>query len=553
MGANDDERTHQMRAFGAWLRKMKIGARLAVVLSMCGLFIFAAAYNGLSSQSRSDAMQQDINKVVDASQIADDLLVAINDVTGWQGLYLADAAAFGVDRALAKDAYNVSGLDESRAGVEALFSSVDTSALTAEEKGIVENAEANFAQFFAEDEKIRARLRSQGTTALPAIMRSVNGGDAGAAWSAVYEQADALRTALDTRIETKTEELGATKSSGRRSVYLGLAVAVLLAAALARSLSRSITLPVAQAAAALRSVAGGRLDERLVVEGRDEVAQMASALNEALGQLGEAMRGMDGNAQALASASEELSGVSGEMTGSAQESASQAGVVSAAAEQVTRNVQTVATGTEEMSASIREIAQNASGAAEVAAQAVGVAESTSATVSKLGESSAEVGNVISVINSIAEQTNLLALNATIEAARAGEAGKGFAVVAGEVKELAQETAKATEDIGRRIGAIQSDTEAAVAAIAQISGIIAQINDTQTTIASAVEEQTATTNEMARNVAEAATGSGEIAENITGVARTAGETGTAAQATAQAAEELARMAAQMQQLVGRFHY
>jgi methyl-accepting chemotaxis protein len=174
-------------------------------------------------------------------------------------------------------------------------------------------------------------------------------------------------------------------------------------------------------------------------------------------------------------------------------------------------------------------------------------------VVKLGESSAEVGNVISVINSIAEQTNLLALNATIEAARAGEAGKGFAVVANEVKELAQETSKATEDIGRRIAAIQSDTEAAVAAITQISGIIAQINDTQTTIASAVEEQTATTNEMSRNVAEAATGSADIAQNITGVARTAADTGAAAQSTNQAADELARMAAEMQQLVGRFTF
>ena len=145
---------------------------------------------------------------------------------------------------------------------------------------------------------------------------------------------------------------------------------------------------------------------------------------------------------------------------------------------------------------------------------------TNATVAKLGESSAEIGNVIKVITSIAQQTNLLALNATIEAARAGEAGKGFAVVANEVKELAKQTAKATEDISRKIEAIQNDTKGAVEAIAQIGKIINQINDIQNTIASAVEEQTATTGEISRNVAEAAKGSNEIAQNITGVAQAA---------------------------------
>jgi methyl-accepting chemotaxis protein len=227
--------------------------------------------------------------------------------------------------------------------------------------------------------------------------------------------------------------------------------------------------------------------------------------------------------------------------------------VSAAAEQISRSVETVSAGSEEMGASIREISQNATEAARVASDAVAITASTSATMNKLGESSAEIGNVIKVITSIAEQTNLLALNATIEAARAGEAGKGFAVVASEVKDLAQETARATEDISRRVEAIQADTNGAVTAIEEISRVIARISDFQTTIASAVEEQTATTSEMNRSVSEAASGTGEIAENITGVAEAARITSQGVTESQQATADLARMSQELNTLVSNFRY
>lgn len=310
---------------------------------------------------------------------------------------------------------------------------------------------------------------------------------------------------------------------------------------------------VASILTVVNAAATGDLTHDITVAGEDPVGQVGSSLERFFADLRKSIASIAENATALAGASEELSAVSSQMNSNAEETTTQATVVSAASEQVSQNVQTVTTGVDEMNAAIREIAKNASDAAKVSQQAVAVAQSTNLTISKLGESSAEIGKVVKVITSIAEQTNLLALNATIEAARAGEAGKGFAVVANEVKELAKETAKATEDISLKIETIQSDTQGAVEAIRQISEVINQINDISNTIASAVEEQTATANEMGRNVSEAAKGSGEIAQNITAVASAAQSTSQGANNCQQAAGELSRMAAELQQLVSQFKY
>ena len=298
----------------------------------------------------------------------------------------------------------------------------------------------------------------------------------------------------------------------------------------------------------------GKLGGQAQVEGvsgtwkdlTDNVNLMANNLTEQVRQIAKV-------ATNVGDSSEGLNMVSEQMAGNAGETSTQANVVSATAEQVNKNVQTVATATEQMGASVREIAKNANEAAKVGTTAVEMAESTNETIAKLGQSSTEIGNVIKVITSIAEQTNLLALNATIEAARAGEAGKGFAVVANEVKELANQTAKATEDISQKIEAIQTDTRGAVEAIGQVGTIINQINDIQNTIASAVEEQTATTNEISRSVAEAAKGSSEITENIAKVAQAAESTSAGAEDTRKAADAMSGMADELQQLVGQFTF
>jgi methyl-accepting chemotaxis protein len=284
-------------------------------------------------------------------------------------------------------------------------------------------------------------------------------------------------------------------------------------------------------------------DYRRVIEG----------MNRTLEAIAAPLKATSEGASALASSSEELTAVSQGMASTAEETATQASVVSAASEQVSRNIASVATASEQMQSSIREISKNANDSARVASTAVGMAQSTNDTMRKLGESSQEIGNVIKVITSIAQQTNLLALNATIEAARAGEAGKGFAVVANEVKELAKQTAKATEEISEKIEAAQQVTTGAVKAIEEIGAIINQISDISSSIASAVEEQTVTTNEIGRSVAEAAQGISDISKNIGGVATSARDTTQGANDTKSASLALSEMAARLRSAVSEFKF
>ena len=332
------------------------------------------------------------------------------------------------------------------------------------------------------------------------------------------------------------------------SILLGLGIGAGVATFMGRSISAGTSAVLIKA----KAIAGGDLTgEEVQIDSNDELGDLAIAMNKMQSSLTKMIVAVAENAQQVANASEEFSAVSQQITTNSEETSAQANVVSNATEQVNRNLQTVATGAEEMSSTIQEIAKNATESARVSGEAVKTAQTTNDTITKLGASSAEIGQVIKVITSIAQQTNLLALNATIEAARAGEAGKGFAVVANEVKELAKQTAKATEDISQKIAAIQSDTKGAVDAIATIGAIINQINDISSTIATAVEEQSATTNEMSRNVTEAAKGSTEITQNIAGVSQAAQGTSSSAQESMKAAHALAEMSTQLRGLVEQF--
>jgi methyl-accepting chemotaxis protein len=356
------------------------------------------------------------------------------------------------------------------------------------------------------------------------------------------ESADAAASAANART---------TYQTARAVTIAVLVVGIALAALFGLLIARAIVRRVQVVSGVIGAIADGDLTRRAALDNHDEIGVMGRLLDRATSTLRDTVSRIGASSQTLAGSAAEMSTVSTQIAANSEQTTSRADMVAAAAEQVSANVDTVAAASEEMTASIREIASSAADAAGVARGAVEVAQSANATVAKLGASSAEVGNIVKVITSIAEQTNLLALNATIEAARAGEAGKGFAVVASEVKDLAQETAKATEEISQRIHAIQTDTDAAVGAIAQISEVIERINAYSDTIASAVEEQTATTSEIGRNVAEAATGSTSIAETITGVAEAAQSTNAGVSESQRTAGELARLASELQALVGQF--
>ncbi|MEV4703866.1 methyl-accepting chemotaxis protein [Actinoplanes sp. NPDC049316] len=346
-------------------------------------------------------------------------------------------------------------------------------------------------------------------------------------------------------------QFDATVHRTRAIVLSAFVAAVVLAVVLALVVARMIVGPLRRVSAVLDRLAEGDLTHDADVDQRDELGRMAAGLRRATTTLRTSVSDLAEHSAALGVAAASLAGTSRDSAAGAEAGARQAASVAESAAVMSSTIQTVSAGAEEMGASIREISESATQGAGVAARAVEVASSTTAVMAKLGESSTEIGNVIKVITAIAEQTNLLALNATIEAARAGEMGKGFAVVASEVKDLAQETAKATEDIGRRVAAIQTDTAGAVGAIEEISGIIARISDFQTTIASAVEEQTVTTNEMSRNVAEAATAGGEVASTITEVAASVQLTTVGVGEADRAAGQLAQMSTDLNRIVDRF--
>ena len=355
--------------------------------------------------------------------------------------------------------------------------------------------------------------------------------------------------------------------------------AAVLSIVLGLSITRSIIKPLSLGVSFADNLAKGDLTQKLDINQSDEIGRLARSLNNMADNLNSKVKQIGGNSATLSTASEELSAVSTQLAANAEEMNAQSHTVASATEEATANVNnisasaeemssgvsTVATAIEEMSASLNEVSRNCQKESQIAANANSQAKATRELMERLGVSSREIGKVVDVINDIADQTNLLALNATIEAASAGEAGKGFAVVANEVKELAKQTAQATDQISRQIEEMQNSTSGAVTAIEEITKVIEEINGISHTIVSAVEEQSATVNEIAktvggasqaateiaRNVGESAKGLSEVSSNIQGVNKAASDTSGGVQNVKQSSQELAKLAEGLQKIVEQF--
>jgi methyl-accepting chemotaxis protein len=526
-----------MRAVDSVLSRTSVRTHLAVAFGLLVLITVAVA--GYAVVAVSDLQQQDrisTRAVPYLTGLSDAALAAKAAANDERGYLLSGDQKFA-DEARARRSTQQTALEQAR-----------RSATSDAERTAIDRVETGVDRF---NQSLDAEFTLYRTDRAAAVAQS-NGPNR--ALRKDYEKAftDAADLAKND-VATSATVSHDHASQVRVVLMVLLGAVVLLGLAVAVPLGRLIVGPLSRTVQVMESAASGDLTGRVRGGGSKEFQRMAEATNRMLDETGRTVGTIAETARTLSGSAGQISQLSMQLIASAKTTAQRATTVSSAATDASASVQTVAAAGEQMSATIREIASSAASAAGVASSAVANASTARDTVLKLAASSTQIGSVIKLITAIAEQTNLLALNATIEAARAGDAGKGFAVVAGEVKDLAQETATATDSIARQVATIQADTEAATAAIDKIAQVVATISDYQTTIAGAVEQQAATTTEMGRSATEAAASTTTIADNITSVAEAADRTRQHSEEATHVAKALSRSGVELTDLVGNFRH
>lgn len=549
------KRNHALAHNGAdRMTRPKFSVRTKIVSIVVSSVVSIILISGFSifGLNKMRAVHLETGELETAAKASLSMQTFVADIEGWQEALLRAA----MQNTASFDPETVQqlqeGYDTAIADLAQARKSFPTSSLTAAEKQIFTELGAAWDEYLKLSEDL-FKMIEIGTPEQIQAANSFLDIDMYAVFEKIIASSQRLCDSLAANVATNAAASAEVTATLR---WINLAVGgagLLFSAFLALMIGRSIATGIATLRRDIGRLAEGDLSGETNINTKDDVALMGQDLNRARGQLITLISNAAKLSDDVATASEDIAHSTNKCSQTSQSSGTYTSSLVNVAEEVSLNVQTAAAGAEEMGASIREIASNAQEAASVARIAADEAARTNELVGKLGDSSQEIGEVIQTITSIAAQTNLLALNATIEAARAGEAGKGFAVVAGEVKELAGETGRATESIAVKIAQIQADTMAAVQAINDISQIITQINDYQTSIASAVEEQTATTNEMSKSVQEAAMGAGAISQRINEVANTTSDNTETILEVDAAVKQLTNLAVSLKKEISAFHY